>query len=68
MQDRPVCFRCKDVIEHSTVFEAPCGADHDRCPSAAFHGLCLMEWREYWTEFIKRIEAIKEAWIQEHDR
>lgn len=53
MQDRPVCLRCDKRIDHDPVFEAPCG--HDRCPSAVFHGLCLMEWREARDQFIQRL-------------
>lgn len=45
MQERPVCLDCREPVDPaSLVFEAPCG--HDACPSAAFHGLCLMGWRE----------------------
>lgn len=45
MQDRPVCFVCPHPVEHSPVYEAPCG--HDRCSSVVFHALCLFEWREH---------------------
>lgn len=44
VQDRPICWRCETKIEIEPVYAAPC--DHDECPSAVFHGLCLMEWRE----------------------
>lgn len=65
MQTRAVCFFCYDAIDHSPVFESPCG--HDSCASAVFHGLCLMDWRD------RREEAIKmfQRWLmehQEHDR
>jgi hypothetical protein len=51
--DRPVCFWCawnerplseRLVAASDAVFEALCG--HDGCPSAVFHGICLMEFRE----------------------
>lgn len=45
MQDRAICFQCTGEIEHSPVFEAPCG--HEHCPSMVFHALCLMAWREH---------------------
>ena len=44
LQERAVCLECHDQIEHSPVFAAPCG--HEGCPSAVFHGICLMEYRE----------------------
>ncbi len=45
VQTRPVCWHCGERVEHDPIFAAPC--DHDECPSAVFHGLCLMEWREH---------------------
>ena len=45
LQERPICFDCRQEVSASdAVFEAPCG--HDGCPSAAWHGVCLMRWRE----------------------
>lgn len=45
MQGAPVCFNCDEAVSAAdAVFEAPCG--HDEHPSAVWHGLCLMEWRE----------------------
>lgn len=50
--DRPVCFWCawnerpmsdRLVAAVDAVFESLCG--HDGCPSAVFHGICLMEFR-----------------------
>lgn len=54
MQERPVCFGCDEAVDDpvSMVFEAPCG--HDTCPSAVFHGLCLMEWREKGRDNMRR--------------
>ena len=66
MQDRPVCFKCHNTIEHSPVWEAPCG--HDDCPSAVFHGLCLMEFRDE-RESGERFEVLGllvRPWIEEH--
>jgi len=51
VQERPVCWGCDERIEHSPVFAAPC--DHDECPSAVFHGVCLMEWREHREQAIQ---------------
>lgn len=47
LQEHPVCFffECAEVVDHDLVFEAPCG--HEGCPSAVFHPLCLMQWREF---------------------
>lgn len=55
MQQRAVCFECDEVIEHSPIFEAPCG--HQECPSGVFHGdrPCLMVWRD------RRDEILREA-------
>lgn len=58
MQDRPVCFECVEVVEYDPVYEALCG--HDKCPSACFHGLCLMEFRDR-REGIKRATSIFEV-------
>lgn len=66
IQDRPVCFECKGIIEHSPVFAAPCG--HETCCSAVFHGLCLMEFRER-QEHGDRFEVVGvlvRPWMQEH--
>lgn len=67
MQDRPVCFDCTETIEHSPVYEAPCG--HETCPSAVFHGLCLMQFRERRESAPNRFEVIGlvvRPWMQEH--
>lgn len=47
LQEDPICFwvRCTERVDHDPVFEAPCG--HEECPSAVFHPLCLMQWREH---------------------
>lgn len=66
MQDRPVCFKCRELIEHSPIFEAPCG--HATCPSAVFHGLCLMEYRDH-REAGDRFEVVGllvRRWSEEH--
>jgi hypothetical protein len=65
MQDRPVCFGCDEVIEHSPVFEAPCG--HDDCCSGVWHGVCLMEWREKGRDhYIAFIRKVMQNWFQNH--
>jgi hypothetical protein len=58
MQDRPICFECHRTVEYDPVFEAVCG--HDGCPSAVFHGLCLMAFRER-REQIKQASSIVEV-------
>lgn len=67
MQDRPVCFKCKERIDHDPVYEAPCG--HDTCSSACFHGLCLMEYREQRESATNRFEVVGmlvRPWSTEH--
>jgi hypothetical protein len=64
MQDRPMCFKCGEQIEHSPIYEAPCG--HDKCRSACFHGVCLMEWREFRQEIEKKMREIWKQWIERH--
>lgn len=67
MQDRPICFECTTVVEHSPVYEAPCG--HERCRSAVFHGLCLMEYRERRDSAEDKFEIVGvlvRPWVQEH--
>jgi hypothetical protein len=65
MQDRPRCLKCAEVVEYDPVYEAPCG--HDDCPSAVFHGLCLMEWREYRQEFVRRMQQRFRELFQDHN-
>lgn len=66
MQDRPVCFRCDEEIKTNgeIVFEAPCG--HDKCSSAVFHGLCLMDWREHREHFIQNLRRRMEQLMEAH--
>lgn len=67
MQDRPICFKCREAIEQDPIYEAPCG--HDRCPSVCFHGLCLMEFRDEREQASQRFEVVGvlvRPWIQEH--
>ena len=67
MQERPICFECSEAIEHSPVFEAPCG--HDRCKSAVFHGVCLMEYRERRESSTNRFQVVGllvRPWAEEH--
>lgn len=44
IQERAICWGCDQTIEYDPIFAAPC--DHERCSSAVWHGLCLMQWRE----------------------
>ena len=44
VQAVPVCNACEKPITDSVVYAATC--DHDACPSACWHGVCLMEWRD----------------------
>lgn len=60
MQDRPICFYCGEQVDHSPVFEAPCG--HDAHSSAVFHGLCLMKFREFRDERSR----VLQKWLEEH--
>lgn len=45
IQDRPVCFDCETQVDYDPVF-APPWDDRPTSPSAVFHGVCLMRWRE----------------------
>lgn len=58
IQDRPICFGCEHAIESGAIF-APPMCDHEGCPSASFHGTCLMEWREHRE---KRRAQLREAY------
>lgn len=40
----PICFSCTEQVMIDPVFAAIC--DHEDCPSAVFHPLCLMRHRE----------------------
>lgn len=54
IQDRPICFGCDEPIDNSPVFAAPC--DHAEHPSAVWHGLCLMTWRENLQQRIQQFQ------------
>ena len=64
VQDTPICFDCHEPVDSSLVFEAPCG--HDGCPSAVFHGLCLMRWRELRQEVETFVERLRRTYMEEH--
>ena len=66
MQNRPVCFRCTEAIDQDPVFEALCG--HDTCPSACWHPLCLMEFRDMRAESgrFEVVGVLVRPWLQEH--
>ena len=67
LQDRPICFECHTSIDNSPIFEAPCG--HDDCPSAVFHGACLMDYRDRSEQAPNRFEVMAvlvRPWLQEH--
>lgn len=67
MRRYPVCWLCEEEVDTDPVFEAICG--HDDCPSAVFHPLCLMGWRErreeaykVVREFIENHPLFKDGW------
>lgn len=66
MQELPRCFGCQDVIEHDPIFEPPCGQEHQCCPSAVWHPLCLMRHREDLEYALRAIEAALERLRQSH--
>jgi len=59
VQSLPVCYRCSERVQ-DPVF-APPFCDHERCASAVFHGVCLMEHREHMDEARKQ-------WLQAMER
>lgn len=63
LQEQPVCFfpACGEVVDHDPVFEAPCG--HPAHPSAVFHPMCLMGWREYKDDMEREIKRF----VSEHE-
>ena len=64
MQTRAVCFHCVKTIDYDPVFEAVCG--HDECPSATFHGICLMEWRDLLQHAEKAYEKVRREYMEKH--
>ena len=57
MQEVPICFNCGEGVSVAdSVFEAPCG--HDEHPTAIWHGLCLMDWRDNREVMAKRMRVI----------
>lgn len=57
IQKQPICYQCSEPVEHDPVFAPPL-CDHLDCSSAVFHGICLMEFRE-WRE--QRLAELREA-------
>lgn len=60
MRRYPICWDCEKEVSDDPIFESICG--HEDCPSAVFHGLCLMRWREQ-REIANRIVK---AFIESH--
>lgn len=61
LHDRPICFWCdKPIEDNNFVFAAAC--DHDTCPSAVWHPLCLMDWRQHRDEALAR----RKQWFENH--
>lgn len=49
IHERPRCMGCGDEVSPADlIFAPPCGstAGHDKCGSACWHPLCLMDHRE----------------------
>lgn len=63
IQQAPVCYHCSEPVEGNPVYAPPL-CDHQGCASAVFHGVCLMEFRE-WRE--DRMAELREA-ISRHER
>lgn len=63
MRELPLCNQCVEEITHDPVFEALCG--HEECPSAVFHPLCLMRWREEREEAMELVRKFMDehSWI-----
>ena len=54
LQDEPICMACDQAATTDVlVYQAPCG--DPQCPSAVWHGTCLMRYRE--TEARRRATA-----------
>lgn len=60
IHERPRCWVCLETVEFDPIFSAIC--DHDHCPSAVFHGICLMEWREHREAQVRALRK----WVNEH--
>lgn len=65
IQEVPICFDCERRIESvsDAVFANPARDELD-APSAIFHPLCLMRWRERREEAMKRFRAAHEAFLR----
>lgn len=63
IQERPICFSCERVIDHSPVY-APPFDDDPTSISGTFHGICLMEWREKRADFMERARKAREAFFR----
>lgn len=63
IQTFPRCFGCERQVEYGAVY-APPTCDHEECPSAVFHGLCLMEWRERREQLQERAREAFAAFLR----
>lgn len=74
IHERPVCYGCRTPIEGDVVFAPLCSLTedhaHDTCPSACWHGPCLMEGREDYAAAKRAATAMAEtllAFVMEVD-
>lgn len=63
VQDVPRCFGCEEPVTHDAVYAAPL-CEHETCPTAVFHPLCLMEWREHAAERLEQFRAARAAFLR----
>lgn len=62
IHELPICFDCNERIERldEAIFASPWYDEDPQAPTACFHGLCLMRWRERRDELIARIKDFQE--------
>lgn len=68
MRRYPLCWGCTEEVDTDPIYESLCGHD-DTCPTAVWHGLCLMRWREERDEALAKIRQFvaehPDFWLEE---
>lgn len=62
IQDRPVCFDCcTPILTNDEIIWSPPMREDPLSPSASFHGVCLMRWRERRETIRAQMESARQA-------
>lgn len=60
IHELPICFDCETRIERidEVVFASPLYDNDPTAPTACFHGLCLMRWRDRRAAIVEHLDTL----------